>query len=88
MPPKQNYFEVRAARAANFYFYFKTFLGWNFFHKFLTKFLILLSTCKSSKTHEFYYINVERSTKSSQKFVVDLFNISLVNSMCLETFSS
>jgi hypothetical protein len=31
-----------------------------------------LSTWKSSKTHEFYYINVERSVKSSQKFVVDL----------------
>jgi hypothetical protein len=26
----------------------------------------------SSKAHEFYYRNVERSAKSSQKFVVDL----------------
>jgi hypothetical protein len=25
-------------------FYFKTFLGWIFFHKFLTKFLIISST--------------------------------------------
>jgi hypothetical protein len=40
MPQKQKYFEVRAARAAKK----KTFLGWIFFHKFLTKFLNILST--------------------------------------------
>jgi hypothetical protein len=32
----------------------KTFLGWIFFHKFLTKFLSILSTQKSSKTHGIY----------------------------------
>jgi hypothetical protein len=35
-------------------FYFLTFLGWIFYHRFLTKFLIILSTSKSSKTHGIY----------------------------------
>jgi hypothetical protein len=43
MPQKQNYFELRAASGNQFYFYFKTFLGWIFFHKFLTKFLKLIN---------------------------------------------
>jgi hypothetical protein len=72
MPQNQNYFEVRAARAAKKLFIFKLFWVGIFFHEFLTKLLILLSTWKSSKTHEFYYRNVERLAKSSQKFVVDL----------------
>jgi hypothetical protein len=32
--------------------YFKTFLGWIFFYKFLTKFLNISSTWKSSKIHQ------------------------------------
>jgi hypothetical protein len=35
-------------------FYFFTFWGWIFFHKFFTKFLIISSTWKSSKTHGIY----------------------------------
>jgi hypothetical protein len=54
MLQKQNYFEVRAARAAKKTFYFKTFLGWIFLYKFFTKFLIIPSTWKSSKTHGIY----------------------------------
>jgi hypothetical protein len=44
MLQKQNYFEVRAARTAKKLLIFLTFLGWIFFHKFLTKFLIISST--------------------------------------------
>ena len=54
MPKKQNYFELRAASGSQKTFYFKTFLGWIFFHKFLTKFLNISSTQKSSKTHQIY----------------------------------
>jgi hypothetical protein len=35
-------------------FYFSTFLGWSFFHRFLTKFLIISSTWKRPKTHGIY----------------------------------
>jgi hypothetical protein len=35
-------------------FYFLTFLGWVFFHKFSTKFLIISSTWKNSKAHGIY----------------------------------
>jgi hypothetical protein len=35
-------------------FYFLTFLGWILFHRFLTKFLIIPRTRKSSKTHGIY----------------------------------
>jgi hypothetical protein len=51
MTQKQNYFELQAASGSQKTFYLKTFLGWIFFHKFLTKFLIISSTVKSSKTH-------------------------------------
>jgi hypothetical protein len=43
MLQKQNYFEVRAARAAKNFLFFN-FLAWIFFHKFLTNFLIISST--------------------------------------------
>jgi hypothetical protein len=43
MSQKQNYFKVRAAHVAK-NFLFLTFLDWIFFHKFLTKFLIISST--------------------------------------------
>jgi hypothetical protein len=43
MPQKHNSFVLRAGRAAKKTFYFLTFLGWNFFHRFLTKFLNILS---------------------------------------------
>jgi hypothetical protein len=52
MPQKQNYFELRAASGSQKTFYFKTFLGWIFFRKFLTKFLNISSTWKSSKIHQ------------------------------------
>jgi hypothetical protein len=35
-------------------FYFLTFLGWRFFHRFFTKFLIISSTWKRPKTHGIY----------------------------------
>jgi hypothetical protein len=44
MPQKQNSFEVRAAWADQKTFYFLTFLGWIFFHRFLTKLLNISST--------------------------------------------
>jgi hypothetical protein len=40
MPQKQYYFEVRTARASK-NFLFKNFFGLDFFHKFLTNFLII-----------------------------------------------
>jgi hypothetical protein len=49
MPQKQNYFELWAASGNQKTFYFLTFLDWIFFHKFLTKFLNISSTWKSSK---------------------------------------
>jgi hypothetical protein len=52
MPPKKNYFEVRAARAAK---------------KLLKKKLFWDGIFWDEKNR-----NVERSAKSSQKFVVDL----------------
>jgi hypothetical protein len=68
MPQKQNSFRLRVARADPKTFYILTFLGWIFFHRFLTKFLNfsnwLLQRCSWS------------------------FNISLVNLICLRTFSS
>jgi hypothetical protein len=51
MPQKQNYFELWAASGNQKTFYFKTFFGWIFFHKFLTKFFYISSTWKSSKIH-------------------------------------
>jgi hypothetical protein len=42
MPQKHNYFELRATSGSQKTFYFSTFLGWIFFHKFLTKFLKLV----------------------------------------------
>jgi hypothetical protein len=51
---KQNYFEVRAARAAEKLFILKLFWVEFFSHKFFTKFLIIPSTWKSSKTHGIY----------------------------------
>jgi hypothetical protein len=44
MPQKKNYFKFRAPRADQKTFYFLTFLSWIFFHRFLTKFLIISST--------------------------------------------
>jgi hypothetical protein len=44
MPQKQNSFVLRATRATKKTFYFLTFLGWIFFHKFLTNFLNISST--------------------------------------------
>jgi hypothetical protein len=54
MPQKQNYFPVRATQAAKKLFILKFFWVGFFFHKFLTKFLIISSTWKSSKTHGIY----------------------------------
>jgi hypothetical protein len=53
MPQKENSFVLEAAaRAAKKTFNFLIFLGWIFFHRFLTlKFLNISSTWKSSKTH-------------------------------------
>jgi hypothetical protein len=54
IPQKQNSFILRAGRAAKKTFYFFTFSGWIFFHRFLTKFLNISSIWKSSKTHRIY----------------------------------
>jgi hypothetical protein len=54
MPQKQNYFEVWAARAAKKLFILKLFWVGFFFHKFLSKFLIISSTWKISKTPGIY----------------------------------
>jgi hypothetical protein len=43
MPQKQNSFVLGAAQATTKTFYFLTFLGWIFFHRFLTKFLNISS---------------------------------------------
>jgi hypothetical protein len=43
-----------AASSSQKKIYIKTFLGWIFSHKFLTKLLNILSTLKSSKTHQIY----------------------------------
>jgi hypothetical protein len=54
MPQKQNSFVLWAARVAKKTYHFIFFGGWIFFHRFLTKFLNISSTSKSSKTHRIY----------------------------------
>jgi hypothetical protein len=66
MPQKQNPSELRTARAAKNFLFFN-FLELDFFHKFFTKFLNISSTRKSSKTHQIFLRNVERSTTALQK---------------------
>jgi hypothetical protein len=43
MPQKRNSFVLEAAQVAKKTFYFLTFLGWIFFHRFLTKLLNISS---------------------------------------------
>jgi hypothetical protein len=50
MPQNQNPYELRAARVAKKLFILN-FFELEFFYKFFTKFLNILSTWKSSKTH-------------------------------------